>query len=389
VTAPQATDHHLDVLSALAPLVEAEAPASERGRALTQPLVEALLRHGLFRLWLPRTFGGLERSLPGTLAVFEAAAALDGSFGWALNIGTGGGLFAAHMERSFAHEVFEPRAAVIAGSGTPSGAAVEVPGGYRVTGHWRYASGSQYATWFTASCALYDDAGPKRGAEGQQLIRAMSFPRAAVHVHDTWDTLGMRATSSHDFSVEGVFVPAARSFDVFGEPSEHGPLYRFPFLGIAELSFAAAALGIAAHGIEAFERFAAGKRIHYSGGLLADAPLVRQRVGEATSALAGAREHFYAAAAGAWARVSAGEPEPPGEPASLTRAAAEAAQTSSRALDSVFALAGMSPLFHDSTFGRCWRDVRTLAQHALLSPLRLEADEGPVSDSTGPDRPAE
>jgi hypothetical protein len=49
-----------------------------------------------------------------------------------------------------------PRArwAVIAGSGAATGRAEVVPGGYRVSGRWRFVSGAQYATTSTANCLV-------------------------------------------------------------------------------------------------------------------------------------------------------------------------------------------------------------------------------------------
>ena len=357
-------------MTALAPLVEGEAAASEGGRRLTPALVQALIAHRLYRLWIPRTFGGEELTLPESLAIFEATSRMDGSFGWATTIGAGGGLFAAQLEPQFAREVFGPTEALIAGSGTPSGTAMREAGGFSVTGRWRYASGSQCATWFTASCALQDAGGPILDVAGRRTFRAMAFPRDRITVHDTWDALGMRATTSHDFSAEDVFVPAGHSFDVLGTPLESGPLYHFPFNNIAELSFAAVALGAALHGVEEFRRLAAGKRLHYGTDLVQNVPITRHRIANAEVMMGASREGFYAAAANGWSAVSAGAVLDDTGQADITNACILATEAATRSLDLLLPLAGMSPLLPGSTFGRCWRDTHTVAQHALLSPLR-------------------
>src|SRR5690606_333711 len=110
--------------------------------ALPDEVVNLLVRHRLFRLWIPRRYDGLELTLPDALAVYERAAQIDGSLGWAVMIGAGGGLFAAYLEESAAREIFGPASAVIAGSGAPDGRAERAAGGYRVSGRWRYASGA-------------------------------------------------------------------------------------------------------------------------------------------------------------------------------------------------------------------------------------------------------
>ena len=54
----------------LAPLIMREADEIERTRRLTQPVVTALIDNGLYRVLLPKTFGGAE--------AFSAASSLLG-----------------------------------------------------------------------------------------------------------------------------------------------------------------------------------------------------------------------------------------------------------------------------------------------------------------------
>src|SRR5438046_2687674 len=84
-------------LRELAPVVTAHARESERAAQLAQPVVRGLIEHGLFRIWIPRAYGGFELELAQALQLYESAAAIDGSFGWAVMIGAGGGLFAAYL----------------------------------------------------------------------------------------------------------------------------------------------------------------------------------------------------------------------------------------------------------------------------------------------------
>src|SRR5690606_13445977 len=88
----------LRALDEIGPQVRGQAAEAERRTALSDDVVEALVRHRLFRLWIPRRYGGLELTLPEALEVYRTAARLDGSFGWAVMIGAGGGLFAAYLE---------------------------------------------------------------------------------------------------------------------------------------------------------------------------------------------------------------------------------------------------------------------------------------------------
>ena len=90
-----------------------------------------------------------------------------------------------------------------------------VEGGFRIGGRWTFASGIDYANWTFCTCVVEDEPN----------VRAMLVPVEQVAVLDTWHVLGMRATGSHDFTVQDQFVPAERSI-CFKEASlAEGALY--------------------------------------------------------------------------------------------------------------------------------------------------------------------
>src|SRR6185312_17354251 len=99
-------------LEDLAPAVRARASEADRLARLPREISGALVRHELFRLWIPRRAAGLELSLTEALQIYEAAACIDGSVGWAVMIGSGGGLFAAYLSPSTAHALYSPANAV-------------------------------------------------------------------------------------------------------------------------------------------------------------------------------------------------------------------------------------------------------------------------------------
>src|SRR5215831_8590942 len=96
----------LTVLGDLTPALRAAAPEADRRARLSAPVAAALAEHGLFRLWVPRRTSGFELTLPEALEIYEAAARVDGSVGWAVMIGSGGGLFAAYLPADIAHSIY-------------------------------------------------------------------------------------------------------------------------------------------------------------------------------------------------------------------------------------------------------------------------------------------
>jgi alkylation response protein AidB-like acyl-CoA dehydrogenase len=83
-----------------------------------------------------------------------------------------------------------------------SGTAEKVDGGFRVTARKIFASGCPRGDLFMTT-AVYDDL-----HDGPTVLHfPVPFADAGVMIMDTWHTLGMRGTGSHDVLINGVFVP--------------------------------------------------------------------------------------------------------------------------------------------------------------------------------------
>ncbi len=344
------------------------APA-ERAARLPPEISGPLLREGFFRLWIPAAHGGLELPLEEALRLYEAAAAIEGSLGWALMIGAGGGLFAAWLPERGARELFAPAAALVAGSGAPGGFAERVPGGYRVRGAWRYASGAHYASVFTAACVVTQDGAAVRDAQGAALIRAMAMAPADVRILDSWDATGLRATGSHDFEVREARVPEHHSFSVLTDaPRAPGALYRLPFNVLTELPVSAVGLGIARRALREFAHSAPAQP---AGG--AGQGTVATRFAQAQAALAQAAALVRELAGEAWRTVAAGGRLNEAQLARITAGCCVSQEQLLHAISALARVAGMRAIDQRSGFSRAWRDLQTLGAHGSLAPQRLEA----------------
>ena len=359
-------------LEELAPLFRATAADADRLARLPREVSSALVQHELFRLWIPRGAAGLELSLPEALQVYEAASRIDGSVGWAVMIGAGGGLFAAYLGAAAAQAIYSDPRAVIAGSGAPDGCAERVAGGYRATGRWRYASGADYATTFTANCRIVEHGAEALGADGAPLTRALAFDASQVKVVRAWDTSGMRGTGSDDFAVHEVFVPEERSFSVFTDsPREPGPLYRLPFGVLTEFPVTAVALGIARHALEAFETLARRKKSYGSGRTMAHDPFVQTRFAEGCATWQLVKAGLDSSAARAWQVALADRALSANELADITASCALSVARLRTAVGELMAVSGMTGIQVGEESARAWRDLQTVAAHGSVSPRHL------------------
>jgi alkylation response protein AidB-like acyl-CoA dehydrogenase len=316
--------------------------------------------------------------LSDALQIYEAAASIDGSLGWAVMIGTGGGLFAAYLPLLGAQELFAPPAALVAGSGAPTGTAARVPGGYRVRGSWRFASGAHYASVFTAACSITQEGAAVLDAAGKPLVRAMSIAPAQVRILDTWDPSGMRGTGSHDFEVEAAQVPEHHTFSVLTDaPREPGPLYRLPFTVLTELPVSAVGLGVARRALREFAKLPA------AGPGRAGSATVSARFAHAQATLEQAAATVAGLAAQAWRTVSQGGRLDATQLARITAVCCLSQEQLRQAVSDLASVAGMRAIERRSGFSQAWRDLQALGAHGSLAPQRLVEAGRVLLDQTG------
>ena len=140
---------------ALVPLLVAEADAIERDRQLTPNIVAALTEGGFYKLLLPNSIGGAEVPPAVFLGVLEEIGKGDASTAWCLAQCGVCAMVAAYLDPAVAREMFDAPRAVLAWGAT-AGEAQAVPGGYRVTWRWHFASGCRQANWIGAHVQIVE-----------------------------------------------------------------------------------------------------------------------------------------------------------------------------------------------------------------------------------------
>jgi alkylation response protein AidB-like acyl-CoA dehydrogenase len=366
----------IEAAQALAPDIRAAADQIERERRLPQPLIQAMIKADFFRMLVPAKFGGSEVELITFLRVIEELAKGDASAAWILmNCGTFGS-FAGRLDEAGAAEIFgQDPSSLIAGSGEMGGQAVEVADGFRVTGRWPRVSGIDHCTWVLGRCTVLVDGLPRVQPNGQPDIRTMFFPLTAGEVIDTWSASGLRGTSSHDFTVTEVLVPARRTM-ISGSweapPRQPGPLYQFPLLGLAASTVGPVALGLARTAIDSLVDLARHKVPRGNERRLAARPLARTSVAQAEGAYQAARAFLYATVGQIWESVVAGRTITLEQRALLRLAATQAVANAAQAIDLVYNAGGSSSLYASNPLQRCFRDIHAVTAQFVVAPTSYE-----------------
>jgi len=346
--------------------------ASADSAGWLHPVQQALLhRRGWLRMLAPRALGGAELALPDVVRLEESIAAVDGSMGWTLTLCAGAGWFAGFLPPHLARAVLATKRVCLAGSGAPTGYADAEGEGYRIDGHWDYASGAPMATHFTFNAILREHGQPLRDAAGNPRIKAFVVPAALVEIVPNWRSIGLRATASHGYRVRGQWIHRDHGFDIDPDKArEQGPLYRFPFLAFAFVTLSANVAGMAGHFIELAAESMTHRRNRFSGlgEPLIEVPAVQAVLASCRAAFDGARERFYERLDASWVRVLA-EGRVAEEDAAELQALSMAWVAASRhAVDTLYPYCGLYAAREDSPINRVWRDFHTASQHALLMP---------------------
>lgn len=363
----------LDVARSLAADIRASAIDTERGRRLPPPLVAKMAEAGLFRLSVPADLGGLEASPRAAIEVLEEVAKADGAAGWCVMVAITSSLVAGYLDAATAREIFGDPGAIVSGVFAPRAAANVVPGGYRVTGRWPFASGCQHATWLLGGAVIFDNGAPRKSAANAVETRLMVFRTSDVTIHDTWNVLGLSGTGSHDIEVDDVFVPAARSVSFFTDPrTRAGALYELPPFGFLALGVAAVALGIARRAAEDFLRLATEKTPFGGKRPLAARPAIQAQLAEVEALVRSARAFLHHAIDRATDAAASGDGVPSELRVEMRLAACHATTSAARAVDLAYAAAGGSSIYASSPLQRCFRDVHVATQHIMVGPAIQE-----------------
>ena len=266
----------------------------ERDRMLPPALVTTMTDAGFFSLWLSRTFGGPELSFTECARVIEALSYADGSAGWCAMGATVLSRLSGYLADDVVREIFGDGHGRLAGSINPTGKAVAVPGGFRVSGRWSYGSFIHHSAWTVGNSIVHDGETPRRDGNGAPDIRFMIMPTSAVEIVDNWHVSGLRGTGSCDFQVHDLFVPEGHTLSAFAaKPIQPGTLYATPMITIFAASIPCVSIGIARAAIDAFVELAETKTPMGSTVRLRDKPIAQADLGRAEAALRSGRAFLF------------------------------------------------------------------------------------------------
>src|SRR5438874_6050906 len=358
---------------ALAPLIVREADEIERTRRLTSAVTQALIDNGLYRALLPKSFGGLEASLEAFMQMQEEIAKADASTAWCLGQCSVCAMRAAYLDPDAADEIFNVAPGILAW-GAINHEVQAVPGGYKASARWDFASGSRQASWLGAHVRVVEpDGSPRRKADGSPEIRTILFPVTSATMYDVWDVIGLRGTGTDSYSVENLFIPE-KFAALRDEPTalrEQGPLYKLTTYIVFGLGFAAVAVGVARASLDATIDLARGKE---SVGVKAmrENNAIQAQIGRTEGDLRAARAYLYATAAEVWGELTRTGTLSEEQRIALRLASTWTIHQAAAVVDVAYHMAGATAVFSSNKFERRFRDMHAIAQQIQARDTHYE-----------------
>ncbi|HEX6354624.1 acyl-CoA dehydrogenase family protein [Actinophytocola sp.] len=361
-----ATDtRFVELAERIGAVAAAHAAEHDRDATFVTEAYAAMREHGYLALAVPIEMGGLGATMRQVCHAQAALARHDGATALAVAMHLYLTLMQVYRHRKGAPDaeaVLRRVAAegmVIATSGGsdwlwPTTTAVPTDNGFFVSGRKVFCSQSPGATVVATSAVL-----------GDAEVLHFSVPLAApgVRLEETWDTLGMRGTASHDVVLEDVFVPAdkitgRRPYGEFGAPLMAAVLHFAPVVGATYHGIAAGAAERAVAAAMAGSRgprpLAALDRVHRQVGLM-DAKL-RTSWWSLTGAVTDLGEDYVA---------------DPHTVSTVMLAKRQAVLSAIEVVDLAMDLMGGRSFFRKSGMERAYRDVRAGTFHPFTPESTL------------------
>ncbi|MCE7001257.1 acyl-CoA dehydrogenase family protein [Kibdelosporangium philippinense] len=354
----------MDVLTTVTQVLRANAAEAERANRLSDESAKALHDAGLFRLGVPKAYGGLEADLTSCLEVVVELARACPSSSWIIDVSYGAQHLAARFPDRTRQELWtdNPDQAFCGSFNGMAMSTARVDGGQVVSGRWSWVSGCYQANWAVLAVPLVDEQNETVG-EAMALV-----PTRELSIEDTWDMAGLRGTGSHTLVAAEVFVPDHRIRDVadlMQPPAEVRESLYHVSLGSLALTFAGTMLGAAEEIFDATMRVVErGKPMADSVyEHLADSPDLRANLANARTLIDSARLHLFRAADS----VDNDAPLDPKTRARVRMDTGYASKLLRQAADLLLSVGGASSLATSNPVQRYWRDLNTAARHPTIS----------------------
>ncbi len=334
---------------------------------------------GFFRILQPRRWGGYEMHPNSFFAVQKALAEGCMSTGWMF------GVLGCHP---FQLALFDNRAQVdvwgedtsilISSSYQPVGKVEHADGGYYLSGHWGFSTGSSHCQWVLLGALV-----PPKAAGDAPEMRTFLVPRKDYTIDtEAWRVFGLQGTGSHDIIVDRVFVPeyrTHRSVDGFlgtnpGQKENNGPLYTIPWAQVFIRSVSSSAFGGARGAINAAMTIMQNRISTNTGKASRVDPMLHAAIAAAHAQTLEMELTLKTIFDEVMALAERGEPIPMEKRALFAYQSSSVVRRLAQLIDGIVQLLGGRAIYMTSEIIQPWLDLQAARAHVANDPNARTAD---------------
>lgn len=369
-------EDYLKRVRSLAPAITAASERIEADKRLPPDLLAALHEAELFRMLLPKPFGGGEVHPACFHQVMSEVAQYDASTAWCLGQGNGCAMTAAYLDPEVSDEIWGKDPSAVLAWGPGKATIAEEGDTWRVNASCAFASGMRHATWLGAHCHEADaDGTVRKNADGKPIWRTALFRSDIPAITDIWNVVGLRGTASDAYEVKDLVVDKRYTLhrDVDYERRYEAPLYLFPATSLYSIGFSGVAIGIARSMLEAFKELAGEKTPRRLPGKLRDNGVVQMEVGVGEARLKAARAYILSELDDIWSTVKATGQLTVPQRMRIRLMTTYGIHEAKAVGDAVYDLAGATAIFTSSIFERKFRDLHTVTQQVQGRKMNIQS----------------
>ncbi|MDE0794747.1 MAG: acyl-CoA dehydrogenase family protein [Alphaproteobacteria bacterium] len=360
---------------ALVPMIRDAQEETEASGRVSPEIFGAIRDQEIFKILLPKRYGGFEYGLDTFAEVGFEIARGCGSVGWVNSVTAMYHVFLGMYPEQAQDDVWgEDAGAVVAASFTPTGTVTAVKGGYSLTGKWMFCSGIDNCAWTIVGVTIPATSDDEPEGKAYALVRTSEF-----EMENNWNVVGLSGTGSKNIQCDDLFVPEHRFLPIedtmSGKPPgaavNDGPLYRIPLFAAMSCSLVAPIMGMAQGAIDEFIERTKGRTTRGAAlskpAPMAALPGIQLKLGEAMAAVDAARLLVDRDLKDIMETVSSGRELTIDQRARNKGDWGYAARLSVQAVDAIFAAGGGGALFKTARIQRYWRDTHAGSAHISMN----------------------
>lgn len=366
---------------AMIPKLKARAKACKDARNIPSETIAEMKEAGFFRIVQPKRYGGYEMHPNVFFDVQKLLAEGCMSTGWMYGVlGCHPYELALFDDKAQAEVWGDNPDMLVSSTYQPVGQVEHADGGFYLSGHWGFSTGSVHSGWVLLGALVWPEGGPEAGPPD---MRTFLLPREDYEIlEDEWHVFGLQGTGSHGIKVNRAFVPEYRTHRAVegfmcqnpGQKVNDGPLYSLPWAQVFIRSVSTACFG----GLQA--------------AINAAMAIMESRISTNTGKAAKADPYLHAALARAIAEkdemeatltrtfndimtlADAGEPIPMEKRALYAYNSSNVARRCADLADDMMKLLGGRAIYTSSEIIQPWLDLHAARAHVANDPANRYQD---------------